>query len=80
MEIYCPRCAYKPTHRDRWVCKPGCGHVWHTFDTQGQCPNCFKWWKETVCPSCRQWSAHRDWYHGGDLPILEEDLELELAR
>jgi hypothetical protein len=80
MEIYCPRCGYKPTQRDRWICKPGCHNVWNTFETQGQCPRCFKWWKETVCPTCRQWSPHPDWYHGGDIPLFEEDQELELVR
>lgn len=78
MKISCPKCAYKPTRRDLWICKPGCHHKWHTFDTQGQCPNCFKWWKETVCPACRQWSPHRDWYHSGDMPILENEDELEV--
>ncbi len=42
MQIYCPKCRFEPTPDVLWTCRPGCGHAWHTFLTQGQCPNCFK--------------------------------------
>ena len=60
--IRCPKCAWQPAKSDRWLCEPGCGHVWNTFETRGVCPGCSKRWTETVCLRCRQWSFHDDWY------------------
>jgi hypothetical protein len=80
VKIYCPRCEFKPTSETLWTCSPGCGHRWHTFATQGQCPNCFKWWKWTQCPVCLAWSLHIEWYHDG-LPeaLMEEEQDLLLS-
>lgn len=77
MEIYCPKCEWEPPPDARWRCS--CGHRWHTFDTQGQCPECGKVWQKTQCLACSEWSPHHDWYH--DLPgvDLEEVLEEEAA-
>jgi len=74
MKIYCPKCGYEPTPDVLWLCQPGCGYAWHTFDTQGQCPNCFKWWKMTQCPECHVWSPHADWYHEAP-PVELEQVE-----
>src|SRR5512134_3492359 len=73
MKIYCPRCGFEPARDVLWACFPGCHHHWHTFDTRGQCPNCFKWWRVTQCPACQVWSNHDDWYH--DTPPVEEAAE-----
>ena len=69
MEIYCPECKWEPPSSARWTCE--CGHSWHTFDTQGQCPECGKVWRETQCHECHAWSPHHDWYH--DLPPVDVD-------
>lgn len=63
VEIFCPKCAYRPVAGDRWCCAPGCHHVWHTFDTCGVCPQCGKNWEDTACPACWKWSRHVEWYH-----------------
>jgi hypothetical protein len=60
--IRCPKCGWRPRAEDRWACH--CGHMWNTFDTGGVCPGCMYQWKITMCPRCRQWSAHSDWYEG----------------
>jgi rubrerythrin len=60
--IRCPKCAWEPGRPDRWMCEPGCGHVWNTFETHGVCPACNKQWAETNCLRCHQWSPHEDWY------------------
>lgn len=60
--IRCPKCAWEPAKADRWLCEPGCGTVWNTFETHGGCPGCSKQWTETVCLRCHQWSPHDDWY------------------
>ena len=74
MKIFCPQCGYKPTPDVMWYCRPGCHHAWHTFHTGGQCPSCFKQWRETACPACHAWSLHEHWYHD-DLPVHEEEVE-----
>ena len=38
LTILCPRCDYRPTHVERWICEPGCGAYWNTFWTRGLCP------------------------------------------
>jgi hypothetical protein len=58
--IRCPKCNWVPHHNDRWGCK--CGHVWNTFETGGSCPACRYQWDVTACLSCREISAHSDWY------------------
>jgi hypothetical protein len=63
MKIFCPKCKWKPRRHDLWACHPGCGHIWHTFDTRGQCPACRKQWRDTACLACSRWSKHEDWYH-----------------
>jgi hypothetical protein len=60
--IRCPVCAWQPDRKDRWMCSPGCGHLWNTFDTRGVCPACTKAWLHTACPSCTAWSLHDAWY------------------
>ena len=75
MNIYCPKCSWKPTSNSRWMCAlTGCGFVWNTFDTHGQCPNCFKQWRETQCLLCKQFSLHEDWYHDEE-PVEKEQRE-----
>jgi len=73
MEIYCPKCEWEPPSGARWTCE--CGHSWHTFDTQGQCPECGTVWRETQCHECHEWSPHHDWYH--DLPPVDVDAITE---
>ena len=63
IEIHCPLCSWKPTPASRWQCRPGCGHVWNTFDTGGICPACGHAWKTTACLSCPGVPPHPDWYH-----------------
>jgi hypothetical protein len=60
--IRCPVCAWQPVKSDTWLCSPGCGHVWNTFDTRGVCPGCDKRWARTACLRCSQWSPHDAWY------------------
>lgn len=62
--IRCPLCQWKPTRDSRWSCR--CGHVWNTFDTGGQCPQCGHAWKYTACLRCHAWSRHEDWYEKPD--------------
>ncbi|HXF67028.1 MAG TPA: hypothetical protein VNK67_10085 [Burkholderiales bacterium] len=63
MEIFCPRCQWRPGHEARWVCRPGCGTVWNTFWTRGLCPGCAKQWEVTQCLACHRISPHKQWYH-----------------
>jgi len=69
--IRCPRCTWQPTASSLWMCQSagapesfigGCGTLWNTFSTQGQCPGCAHQWQWTLCPRCEAWSLHRDWY------------------
>jgi hypothetical protein len=60
--IRCPRCEWTPQRTDRWLCDPGCGEMWNTFETRGCCPGCSKQWAATVCLRCREWSPHDAWY------------------
>ncbi len=63
MEIYCPKCSWRPAAEDRWACEPRCGTLWNTFWTRGLCPGCRKQWGETQCLACKVFSPHRQWYH-----------------
>jgi hypothetical protein len=63
LEIYCPKCRWRPAAEDRWACEPKCGTVWNTFWTRGLCPGCRKLWSMTQCLACKQFSPHRQWYH-----------------
>ena len=63
LEIYCPKCAWRPAPEDRWECFPGCGTAWNTFWTRGLCPGCAKQWRQTQCLACQQMSPHEHWYH-----------------
>jgi hypothetical protein len=58
--IRCPKCRFQPSQDVRWVCK--CGHVWNTFWTKGNCPECHFQWEVTGCPQCGETSEHRAWY------------------
>jgi hypothetical protein len=61
----CPKCGWQPQKQDRWSCNPGgCGHIWNTFETGGQCPQCNRHWKDTACLRCHEWSPHDEWYEG----------------
>jgi hypothetical protein len=56
--IRCPVCSWRPQKHDTWMCNPGCGHVWNTFETRGCCPECSKQWYQTACLRCGEWSLH----------------------
>jgi hypothetical protein len=60
--IRCPQCFWQPGKGALWLCEPGCGHCWNTFETRGVCPDCDKRWHETACLKCGAWSPHADWY------------------
>ena len=60
--IRCPECGWQPVKSDAWVCSPGCGHAWNTFETAGVCPACGKQWLRTACHKCGVWSLHETWY------------------
>ena len=62
LRIRCPACGWQPSKRDTWLCDPGCGHIWNTFDTRALCPNCLKQWHATSCHRCSRWSPHDAWY------------------
>jgi hypothetical protein len=80
--IYCPRCEWAPGPHDRWMCTPGCGTVWNTFETRARCPGCAKQWRLTQCLLCLAHSPHEDWYHddadvtaeSGEPAEVEEEL------
>ena len=79
LEIYCPRCGWRPTAEDRWVCTPQCGTVWNTFWTRGLCPGCAKQWDDTQCLECGRHSPHKHWYHVPDSHEQEREKERELV-
>jgi hypothetical protein len=69
--VRCPLCGWRPSSSSRWCCRPfetpepffaGCGTIWNTFSTRGQCPGCNHQWRWTSCLSCHGWSRHEDWY------------------
>ena len=60
--IRCPACKWRPTRSDTWTCSPGCGEVWNTFATGGECPGCQRHWSSTQCTKCGVWSDHDAWY------------------
>ena len=60
--IRCPACKWRPTREDTWSCSPGCGEVWNTFQTHGECPGCQRRWPSTQCTRCGVWSDHDAWY------------------
>ena len=60
--IRCPSCKWRPTRSDTWACSPGCGEVWNTFATRGECPGCQRHWSNTQCTKCGVWSDHEAWY------------------
>jgi hypothetical protein len=60
--IRCPACKWRPTRSDTWACSPGCGAVWNTFATRGECPGCRRHWSKTQCTRCGVWSEHEAWY------------------
>ena len=63
--VECPRCHYRPTPLDRWVCQPdGCGLLWDTFTTGAKCPGCGAQFSWTACPECGEVFSHRAWYRG----------------
>jgi hypothetical protein len=66
LRIRCPQCLWQPGKHDTWVCDPGCGHVWNTFDTRGLCPGCQRQWQETSCHRCGRWSQHSEWYESAE--------------
>ena len=63
VEIFCPKCKWRPNPASRWTCKPACGNSWNTFETGGICPACGHAWAETQCLKCHQFSPHQEWYH-----------------
>jgi hypothetical protein len=60
--IRCPACKWRPSRTDTWTCNPGCGEVWNTFATRGECPGCQRRWVNTQCTRCGVWSEHDAWY------------------
>lgn len=74
VEIYCPKCSWKPHQMDRWACGD-CQCAWNTFDTAGVCPDCGKVHEDTQCPSCLAWSPHRSWYHNFGFDEESESVE-----
>ena len=60
--IRCPSCKWRPTRSDTWVCSPGCGEVWNSFATRGECPGCQLNLSQTQCTRCCVWSDHDAWY------------------
>jgi hypothetical protein len=62
LRIRCPKCQWRPGRHDMWMCSPGCGYEWNTFDTHGLCPGCSKQWLDTECLRCNAMSPHDDWY------------------
>ena len=60
--IRCPACKWRPSRTDTWACNPGCGEVWNTFATRGECPGCQRRWVNTQCTRCGVWSEHDAWY------------------
>jgi hypothetical protein len=69
--VRCPACSWQPVPSSRWSCLeagppenfgPGCGEIWHSFETRGTCPGCAHHWKWTACLACSTWSRHEDWY------------------
>jgi hypothetical protein len=77
VNIFCPQCEYQPRAFDRWVCAPGCGTWWNTFETRARCPGCRRQWRETCCPTCARWSPHEDWYHDEQLDHTVAGIEAE---
>lgn len=72
-EIFCPRCAWRPSAEDRWHCRPACGTVWNTFWTRGLCPGCGHQWERTQCFDCKIMSPHEEWYHYPDDDAGDEE-------
>lgn len=60
--VRCPACKWRPSRTDTWACNPGCGEVWNTFATRGECPGCQRRWVNTQCTRCGVWSEHDLWY------------------
>lgn len=71
-EVKCPKCEWKPDGGAYWQCS-SCHHIWNTFATYGQCPQCKKVYKDTQCIACSQWSPHADWYN--DLENIKLDIK-----
>lgn len=72
VDIFCPKCEWRPQAEDRWECVPSCGTVWNTFWTRGVCPGCAVKWPITQCQACEEYSRHEDWYH--EPPSVPADL------
>ena len=59
--IRCPSCGMT-TAWAHLLRSPGCGEVWNTFATRGECPGCQRRWPSTQCTRCGVWSDHDAWY------------------
>lgn len=83
MEIFCPKCKWRPESRSRWLCTKrlgGCGTTWNTFETRGTCPTCSCKWEITQCLSCKVFSLHEHWYHDPrTVPVEGEQKKSELV-
>lgn len=66
--VRCPACKWRPSRTDTWACNPGCGEVWNTFATRGECPGCQRRWVNTQCTRCGVWSEHDAWYERPEKP------------
>lgn len=59
--VSCPKCEWKPRAKDTWKC-PRCRHSWNVFDSHARCPRCGWNHHITTCPSCKESTAHAEWY------------------
>jgi DNA-directed RNA polymerase subunit RPC12/RpoP len=77
LKIECPKCAWEPDGGAYWMCSK-CHHIWNTFDTAAQCPQCHFQHEYTSCiqhqGGCPAYEPHLDWYKNlGD--IVQEELD-----
>ena len=63
-DVRCPQCGWNPSPVNRWQCGT-CSMEWDTFATRAVCPQCSTPYPSTHCLSCKQSSAHVDWYLNG---------------
>lgn len=81
LKIECPKCGWEPDGGAYWNCSQ-CGHIWNTFDTAAQCPECGFQHEHTACipyaGGCHAYEPHIDWYKNlGE--IIQEELDTVLV-
>jgi predicted amidophosphoribosyltransferase len=70
MANVCPQCGWRAPHQAYWACDE-CRTPFDTFEHQGVCPSCHHEHEVTLCPRCRVWSRHEDWYRVDELSWWE---------